>query len=117
MIVTKKTTNLKNSYHGARKSGKSSSFFRYLNTTLFSVFLLVGFYYLISANDLVVKGVVMQGLKNQAKNLDEDKRVYENKILALQSYGSLKMRVQSLNMVAVGNVDYLTIKNPIFAKK
>ena len=117
MIVTKKTTNLKHPYHGARKNSKPSSFFRYVNTALFSVFLMIGFYYLVSANDLVVKGVVMQGLKNQAKNLDEDKRVYENKILALQSYGSLKVRVQSLNMVAVGDVDYLTIKNPNFAKK
>ncbi|MFZ4648963.1 MAG: hypothetical protein ACOYMB_05065 [Patescibacteria group bacterium] len=117
MIVTKTTTIAKKPYHGTKKNGAPSVLFRNINTILFSVFLMVGFYYLVSANDLVVKGVVMQGLKNQAKNLDEDKRTYENKVLALQSYGSLKARVQSLNMVAVGNVDYLTIKTPILARK
>ncbi|MCX6795681.1 MAG: hypothetical protein NT165_03090 [Candidatus Falkowbacteria bacterium] len=107
----------KKRYHQSRRGDNPSNFFHSVNIVLFSVFVLVGFYYLISANDLVVKGVVMQGLKNQAKNLDEDKRAYENKILALQSYGSLKARVQSLDMVAVGNVDYLTIKAPALAMK
>ncbi len=117
MSATKKTTNNRKPYNRVKKNDVSSSFFRKLNIGLFSLFICVGFYYLVSANDLVVKGVVMQGLKNQAKNLTEDKRAYENKILSLQSYGSLKARVQGLNMVAVGNVDYLTIKTPVLAKK
>lgn len=116
MLVAKKTISQK-PYHRQKRSGEPSGFLRKLNIGLFSVFVFVGVFYLVSANDLVVKGVVMQGLKNQAKSLGEDTRAYENKILALQSYGSLKARVQGLNMVAVGNVDYLTVKTSVLAKK
>ncbi|MDD3301179.1 MAG: hypothetical protein PHR57_00125 [Patescibacteria group bacterium] len=116
MLVAKKSTSQK-TYHRPKKKNENSSFFRKLNLILFSTFIFVGVSYLVSANDLVVKGVVMQGLKNQAKSLSEDTRAYENKILALQSYGSLKARVQCLNMVAVGNVDYLTVSDSVLAKK
>lgn len=116
-MLANKKTNLKKPYQRVKKDDSHSNFLRQVNAGLFVVFAILGFYYLVSANDLVVKGVVMQGLKNQAKNLDEDKRAYENKILALQSYGSLKTRIQGLDMVAVSNVDYLTIKVPILAKK
>lgn len=116
MIVSKKSNSQK-TYRRPKKKNEASGFFRKLNFALFSVFIFAGVSYLVSANDLVVKGVVMQGLKNQAKSLSEDTRAYENKILALQSYGSLKARVQCLNMVAVGNVDYLTANNSVVAKK
>lgn len=116
MIVTKKTRNTKQ-YQRKNKKCEDSGFCRKLNICLFSVFIAVGVVYLVSANDLVVKGVVMQGLKNQAKTLSEDQRVYENKILALQSYGNLRARVQVLNMVAVNDVDYLTVKTSVLAMK
>ncbi len=116
MIVAKKSISQKK-YHRSKKKNETSGFFRKFNLILFSVFVLVGVSYLVGANDLVVKGVVMQGLKNQAKSLNEDTRAYENKILALQSYGNLKARVQCLNMVAVGNVDYLTASDSVLAKK
>ena len=97
--------------------GYSAGFFHKVNIALFSVFVLIGFYYLVSTNDLVVKGVIMQSMKSKIRNLDQDNQSYGSKVLALQSYGSLESRVKNLDMVAVGNVDYLTAKSPLPAMK
>jgi hypothetical protein len=89
---------------------------RLVNAFLASLVLLVGAYYLVSVNDLTVKGFVLQSLKTQANMLSSDNQDSETKIVNLQSYGNLSAKVQKLNMVAVGGVDYLTVNSSLLAK-
>ncbi|MFA5024450.1 MAG: hypothetical protein WC523_05875 [Patescibacteria group bacterium] len=88
-----------------------------LNLGLFVFILAFGFLYLLNISDLTVKGFALRELKIQATDLASAKLENEEKINDLQSYYSLNSRTQKLNMVAVGNVEYLAATNPVVAKK
>lgn len=89
-----------------------------LNIFLFALIMLLGLAYVICVNDLTVKGFSLQELKSQANTLANENQEYEAKVMALQSYNSLVNKVKVLDMVAVGEVDYLTVNNnTLVAKK
>lgn len=90
---------------------------RAINVSLFGLCLVFGVMYLVGMNDLTVKGFVLKDLKSRANILASESQDLQIKALALQSYSSLSPRLQSLNMVAVGDVAYLSPKTPVVAKK
>lgn len=95
---------------------------RRLNLKFFNIFLAlaimgVGVFYLITISDLTVKGFALKELKTQSSILASEKLDNEEKINNLQSYYSLSSRTQKLNMVAVGEIDYLSVPATVVARK
>lgn len=88
-----------------------------INIGLFSLVFMLGFAYVVCINDLTVRGFALSDFKGQLNTLTNENQEIDAKIMATQSYNSLISKVKDLNMVAVENVDYLTINNPLVAKK
>jgi len=77
----------------------------------------LGVFHLMNVSDLTAKGFALKELKIQASILASAKLDNEDKINSLQSYYSLNARTERLNMVAVGEIDYLTAPGAAFARK
>jgi hypothetical protein len=95
---------------------------RRLNLRLVNLFLgvivfLIGGYYLVNINDLTVKGFALRELKSEATILTSENLDKETKVMNLQSYGNLNEKVKKLNMVAVDEVEYLTVNQAALARK
>lgn len=88
-----------------------------VNLVLGAVVFLIGGYYLVNINDLTVKGFALRELKSEATMLTSENLDQETKVMNLQSYGNLNEKVKKLNMVAVGEVEYLTINQTALARK
>lgn len=99
-----------------KKQGKSFNL-KYFNFSLSVLIICLGVFYLINISDLTVKGFALKELKTQVSILASEKLDNEEKINNLQSYYSLSSRTQKLNMVAIGEIDYLTVSNTVVARK
>ena len=87
------------------------------NVGLGALILSLGVFYLVNVSDLTVKGFALQELKTKVNLLASEKLDNEEKVNDLQSYYSLNTRTQKLNMVAVGEIDYLTVPSVVVARK
>jgi hypothetical protein len=90
---------------------------RLVNLVLGGILFLIGGYYLVNINDLTVKGFALRELKSEATILTSENLDKETKVMNLQSYSNLNEKVKKLNMVAVGEVEYLTAGQPTLARK
>jgi len=90
---------------------------RKVNIGIFSVLSVLGVFYLITISDLTVKGFALSELQNQAASINDDRLANQEKIDKLQSYYSLSSRTKSLNMVAIGDIEYLNNNPATLAKK
>ncbi len=88
-----------------------------LNLGIGALTFCLGVFYLINVSDLTVKGFALKELKTQISILSSEKLDNEEKINNLQSYYSLNSRTQRLNMVAIGEIDYLAVQNTVVARK
>jgi hypothetical protein len=87
------------------------------NKILFLFIIVAGVYYFTGINDLTVKGFKLQEVKQKINSLNEENKVMAQKATGLESYSNLSERVKTLNMVAVGSVDYITAESGVVAKK
>lgn len=87
------------------------------NIGLATLILGLGVFYLITVSDLTVKGFALKELKTQVSILASEKLDNEETINNLQSYYSLNTRTQKLNMVAIGEIDYLSVPTTVVARK
>ncbi|MFZ4631607.1 MAG: hypothetical protein ACOYL8_00175 [Patescibacteria group bacterium] len=90
---------------------------RCFNIGLGVVILFLGVFYLVNVSDLTVKGFALKELKTQVSILASEKLDNDEKINNLQSYYSLSSRTQKLNMVAIGEIDYLSVPSVVVARK
>lgn len=90
---------------------------KYFNICLFILIAIGGFFYLVNISDLTVQSFALRDLKSQAAFLASAKAENEEKANAIQSYYTLNERTQELNMIAVGNVEYLAANHSTVAKK
>ncbi len=91
---------------------------KYLNFGLYALLASLGVFYLVNISDLTVSGFALRDLKNQAANLASANLDYQEAVNSAQSYYSLSARTKSLNMVAIGDVEYLAMNsNVAMAKK
>lgn len=88
-----------------------------INISIFSLLSVLGIFYLVSVSDLTVKGFALQELKSQAASVGNEKLMNEETINKLQSYYSLSSRTKGLNMVAIGDIEYLNKNTAALAKK
>lgn len=90
---------------------------RKINIGIFSFLAVLSAFYLIAISDLTVKGFALQELKRQVASASEEKLASEEQVDKLQSYYSLSSRTKDLNMVAIGDIEYLNKNTAALAKK
>jgi len=88
-----------------------------LNKFLALMIIVGGVYYLSGTNDLTIKGFELQELNIRANKLTLENQDMESKITLLKSYNNLSERAKNINMVAVGEIDYISVINGAVAKK
>jgi len=77
------------------------------NKILLLLIIVSGVYYLACINDLSVKSFRIQELKQEISRLDNENNDFEVKVMSLNSYNDLNQKVNGLDMVAVGEIDYI----------
>ena len=87
------------------------------NQIIFVLIIALGVYYVAGMNDLTVKGFKLQELKIGAQETADENTRLEQKIMSLKSNKDLSKRVGELDMVAVGNVEYISAISGAVAKK
>ncbi len=90
---------------------------KYFNIALVLLLSALGIFYLLNISALTVRGFSLSELKAQAATLASENLAAQEQVNTLQSYYALASRTQKLDMVAVGEVDYLTLNPAAVAKK
>lgn len=91
--------------------------FDIVNKCLFCLIISMGVYYVVSINDLAIKGFVLQELKTEVQDLSDENTQMQLSVMKLESYENIEKRAQELNMVKVGKIDYITVNGSSVAKK
>ncbi|MFA5184128.1 MAG: hypothetical protein WC456_01220 [Patescibacteria group bacterium] len=104
-------TKIINGYAAAANQSAQSRRFnlKYFNFGLGALISVVGVLYLVNISDLTVLGFALRDLKSQAATLASANLEYEEAVNAAQSYYSLNARTKNLNMVSVGDVEYISM--------
>ncbi len=113
------TTPLRTKYcrAGIKKPGMIRISLKLVNSFFMAAALVLGTYYLISVNDLSVKGFVLKELKSEVSLLESENIELQNRVSSLQSYDSVLTRINSLGMVAVGDMQYISKGQMAVAKR
>jgi len=90
---------------------------KYFNIFLVTVLAGLGVFYLVLINDLTVQGFALQHLNNQANNLATINMNDQEAINMAQSSENLNSRIANLGLVAVNDVQYLSVPEPIVARR
>lgn len=73
--------------------------------------------YVVVKNDLSVKGFVINELQKELYSLEEKKSKLEVEAMSMQSYNNVAKRVEGLEMIKVGKIDYINLNGDYVAKK
>ena len=87
------------------------------NLVLIALIVTAGGGYLVSINNLVVKGFALEEAKKKLAVLNDENRDLEIKRASLESYSDVNARLQKLQMVAVDKIDYLKVNPGNLAQK
>lgn len=87
------------------------------NKILFVLIIVCGVYYVTGANDLSAKSFKLQELKSKISNLDNENNNLDSKKMLLNSYNSINQRIAEFDMVAVGEIEYITMGAGVVAVK
>ena len=87
-----------------------------INSCLLVVVILCGGFYMVSVNDLIIKGYELQELKKDYNKINEDTIEYELKILSLESNNNLSKRAEKLEMIAVEEMEFISVSGGVAMK-
>lgn len=88
-----------------------------LNKVLFVfIFMIVG-YFVVSTNDLSIKGFVLHELRLEIKDVSTNNKKAELQIMELESYDKVDKRAKELKMVKIDKIDYITMSDESVAKR
>jgi hypothetical protein len=109
----------KNSFWLWLKKSKENKWINWksLNAILIVLIVATGVYYFTGIVDLTVKGFGLQELKSQQALLKEENSGLQSKMMALQSYTNIKERAEKEKMIAVGDIDFIVLKDTAMARK
>ncbi len=100
------TFSLKNfSLHKQTKSNRHSLFNKILASLIFVVMIA----YVVSINDLSIKGFVLQDLKKNIKQLEIENEHYELSAMSLESYDKINTKAIAMGLVKVDDIEYVTV--------
>ncbi|OGF28468.1 hypothetical protein A2331_05105 [Candidatus Falkowbacteria bacterium RIFOXYB2_FULL_34_18] len=88
-----------------------------LNKFIMAMILVCGIYFVVSANDLSIKGFVLQKLKLEVAEINKQNKEIKLKIMELESYDNITKKAEELKMVKVEKVDYILISPETVARK
>ncbi len=100
-----------------QKQNKTWLNLKIANRIILILIIIQGVYYMAGINDLIVKGFKLQELRGKTGALNDENRTLSIKTTSLKSYNNLASRVESLDMVAVANIDYIKINRGDVAVK
>jgi len=101
-----------------QKNKKSSLFnLKHFNQLLFGLIIVSGVCYVAGTNDLSIKGYELQAMEEKKQQLQKENKLNELNITQLSSYNNINERVKDLDMVAVGEVKYISAASAMVAKK
>lgn len=102
-----------------RKSDLKKSLYNWalFNKLIFITAIISGLCYIVTINDLSIKGIVLEGMKKEALAINEDKKNYELKIMRLESYDNINRRAQEMKMVKVDKIEYIAVGMDAVAKR
>ena len=89
----------------------------FFNKTLFSFILSLSFYYVMNINNLSIKGFELQTLKEEVKELGEEKKTLDLEVAYLRSYSYLDDKIKNSNFVTVNNIEYFDSREDVLAMK
>ncbi len=107
----------RNSGAGGARKKKFRINLNMLNKIIFSLIIVFGVYYVAGINDLTVKGFKLQELRVDLKEVEYDNDSLELKIMSTESSSALGERINGLDMVAVGNIEYISSAGSVVAIK
>ena len=113
-------TKIKNSslnYMESNKARKKRLNLKLLNRVLSFILIIIGVYYVAGANDLSIKGFVLQQLKKETREMRNANESLQIKITALESYSNISQKVGKLSMVPSGNIKYIAAQSGAVAMK
>ena len=84
---------------------------------IFCLIIICGISYVVSVNNLSIKGFVLADLKSKVSELQKENENIELKVMNLESYENITKRVNELKMVKVDKIDYITKANDFVAKR
>ncbi|MFH1427962.1 MAG: hypothetical protein ABIG60_05570 [Patescibacteria group bacterium] len=121
MTQTKKEIIINQQNENKKNRGKIFKLRNFASIKLLNIIMLIfiviaGVFYLVTMNDLIVKGFKLQEFKNEITILKNENKDLELKVMALESLNNLHEKAAKLNMVAVGEVDYLTVFREVAAR-
>lgn len=88
-----------------------------INKVLVGLIIVLSIGYIVSINNLSIKGFVISDYKTKVNNLTKENNEIELTITQLESNDSLDSRARQLAMVKVDKIDYLTVVGNRVAKK
>jgi hypothetical protein len=103
--------------HTGKRSGQGGRLLRAANRCLFACAALAALAYIATANDIVIKGIVMKDLRIKARDLNETHRQLELAVMELKSYDRILARARELDMVEAPGVTYLTLTPTAVARR
>ena len=91
------------------KSRKREKFFYlpWVNQFLLCTIIVCGIGYLISVNDISIKGFVLTDLKIQLEEKQKEQEKLKISSLSLQAMNNVEARAMELKMVKVDTIDYI----------
>jgi len=98
---------------------KFSQILNFLNIFLFIIIILGSAYFVIGVNDLAIKGFALEELKIKSDQLNKKNKKNKMQIVELESYERLNLKIDSLDMVKINEIEYLDsyYYNNFMAKK
>lgn len=111
--------NSQQNHFASKKSSAARQFFnlKNFNRGLFLAIIILSVYYIAGVNNLSIKGFALSDLKARKNKLVETNNRLELKALTSGAYAKIKEKIKNLNMVAVGEVNYLTAISETMAKR
>lgn len=107
----------KNKYKNKKKKIKTHFSFNFLIIICVAVFIFVGAFYLYEVNSATVKSFKMKELEKKVEVLKEENKKIGKMQAEYESMKNTHERIQSLNMIASRNVEYVTVFSGEVAKR
>ena len=84
---------------------------------IFCLIIICGISYVISVNNLSIKGFILADLKSKIAELKKENENIELKVMNLESYENITKRANELKMVKVDKINYIIKTNDFVAKR
>lgn len=92
-------------------------FLHVANKLIFGLIIILSISYILSINDLSIKGFVINDLKSRMNELTKENESYDLRIAQLEANDNINVRAEQLAMVKVDKINYINIIDEKVAKR